>query len=57
MRETRLSGSEGGGARTRSPYPYRRGTFSVRSKQGLARDVGQASSLPVLWASCPKFLP
>ena len=22
MRETRLSGSEGGGARTRSPYPY-----------------------------------
>jgi hypothetical protein len=24
MRETRLSGSEGGGARTRSPYPYPR---------------------------------
>ena len=30
MRETRLSGSEGGGARTRSPYPYRRWAFRAR---------------------------
>ena len=36
MRETRLSGSEGGGARTRSPYPYR--CRAVR-----ARPLGVAS--------------
>ena len=33
MRETRLSGSEGGGARTRSPYPYR---FGLRSAVNTA---------------------
>ena len=33
MRETRLSGSEGGGARTRSPYPY---PLSL----SLAKDLG-----------------
>ena len=33
MRETRLSGSEGGGARTRSPYPYQ----SPRPHQGRPR--------------------
>jgi hypothetical protein len=38
MRETRLSGSEGGGARTRSPYPYLQWAPSerlfVRANQG-----------------------
>ncbi len=38
MRETRLSGSEGGGARTRSPYPY---PTELRSQTTAM--VGQAS--------------
>ena len=33
MRETRLSGSEGGGVLTRSPYPYQ-GVESPRENDG-----------------------
>jgi len=35
MRETRLSGSEGGGARTRSPYPYPGGVSLVRGPRAM----------------------
>ena len=34
MRENRLSGSEGGGAGNRSPYPYHCGNWIVPAKGG-----------------------
>ncbi len=43
MRETRLSGSEGGGARTRSPYPYPAELRSLTvTMVGTSRCVGPA---------------
>src|SRR6266852_473489 len=45
MRETRLSGSEGGGARTRSPYPYpgkgRKAPSIRRRSQSAASEPGR----------------
>ncbi len=54
MRETRLSGSEGGGAPTRSPYPYRAnlraapGAFSPYPYRFGLRSAVNTAPLPVL---------
>jgi len=48
MRETRLSGSEGGGARTRSPYPYPLSLFFAKDSGGRDRPSTEESVCGVL---------
>jgi hypothetical protein len=46
MRETRLSGSEGGGARTPSPYPYPRQRDIRRDADGCDRELDGFRAAP-----------
>ena len=46
MREIRLSGSEGGGGRRASPYPYHREPCVARSQCGAGNPAGVAPRHP-----------
>ena len=48
MRETRLYGSEGGVARKRHPYPYRKPAVSRRSHSAFRKEVRSAGIMPAL---------
>ena len=47
MRENRLSGLEGGGARNRSPYPYQNGSYTGGGLPPVDRTISERALLSV----------